>query len=93
MIEVFDPPLYFAWRWEQNLPYVVHFYVAKQARSFVASLACVKQLRAYFAELGFHRILLNARCEEPRIQRAIEHHFKVRSYGAADAHKFYLVEV
>lgn len=93
MIEVLDPPLYFAWRWEHGFPYVVHFYVAEEARTFAVARHSVLQLRKYFQERGFRRVYLNARLEDVRIQKAIQHHFRVKPYGEADGHVFYLVEV
>lgn len=93
MIEVWDPPLYFAWRIEHGLPYVVHFYVAKSSRSFTAMLKSIRFVRTYFKDRGFDRVLINARKHEAQIQKVIEHHFRVKPYGEADGHQFYLLEV
>lgn len=93
MIEVFQPPVYFAWRFENGLPYVIHFYVRRTIRSFPTALKAIREMRRYFRERGMNRILMNARSEEPRIQKAIEHHFRVKPYAQADGHHFYFVEV
>lgn len=75
------------------MPYVVHFYVAKEARSFKTALWSINQLKKYFQQRGFKYIMMNARSEDVGIQKAIEHHFRVKPYGQADGHQFYLVEV
>lgn len=93
MIEWLDPPLYFAWRWEHGMPYVVHFYVAKDYRSYRTAVQAITQMKEYFQIRGFKHILMNARLEDTKIQKAIEHHFRVKPYGQADGHQFYLVEV
>lgn len=93
MIECFEPPLYFAWRWEHGMPYVVHFYVTKNERSVTTALWSINKMKVYFQTRGFHHIMMNARIEDVGIQKAIEHHFNVKPYGQADGHQFYLVEV
>lgn len=93
MIEVFDPPLYFAWRWERGLPYVVHFYITRAARSLRMARWAMGRLRNYFKRRGLRTLLMNARSGEPRVQHAIEYYFKTKAYAEADEHKFYLVEV
>lgn len=93
MIEVFHWPLYFAWRWEHGFPYVVHYYISKDARSLATARSCGKWFKEYFRQRGFTHLLLNARLEDDRIQKAIEYYFKAEPYGDADQHKFYLVEV
>lgn len=93
MIEVYQPPLYFAWRMEHDMPYLVHFYITKAARSFKKAIWAIQYTREYFRFLGFSLILMNVRAEDARVRKLVEHHFRVKPYGQADGHQFYLVEV
>lgn len=93
MIEIFEPPLYFAWDYSNGLPHVVHFYVQTAHRTPDVARNAAKRLREYFRNLGATYIYMNAMCADKRVQKAIEWFFKVKPYSEAEGHKFYLVEV
>ena len=93
MREVVKPPLYFSWRVEHGMPYLVNFYLKPSNRTFANALAAIRYVRQYFKELGFTHLLMNTMVEDTRIEKAVTHHFRVKPYGEADGHKFYLVEV
>ncbi len=93
MIEVFHYPLYFAWRWEYGFPYVFHYYIAKEARSFKVALQCGRWFKNYFKKRGYQHLIMNAHSEDFQIQKAIEYFFRIKSYAEVNQHKFYIVEV
>jgi len=84
---------FFTYKFEYELPNVVHFCVKPKYRGCKKAVELVKYLKTIVKKEGLKQIIFHAVCDKKYISKLIEGYFKVKPYAEQDGNKFYIVEV
>jgi len=84
---------FFTFRFEHDMPYLVHFCTNRKYRSISLARRLIKSFIGLMKENGYHKAILQIPCKKPDVMKIMRYYFKKDFYASKEEHYFMLVEV
>jgi len=82
---------FFTYNYENNLPYVIHFYIVPEKRGLKTYNRIYKQLTTLFKEEGQTVFVVNSDKDDERTRKFIEKYFRIKPYAEENNQHYFLV--
>lgn len=84
---------FFTFRYEHDMPHLIHFCLDKKCRDFSTAVALTREFVRQIKRENYKEAIVHAPHNKAYLNTLIRYFFRVKPYKVDDDYSFYLVEV